>query len=251
MRDFEAFQDALDAEGSGEGEGGPSYIGNLTRSMALALDTFYSDLKCCGVSAHTGDGGPSYIGNLTRSMALALDTFYSDLKCCGVSAHTGDGGPSYIGNLTRSMALTVDAFYSDLKCCGGGPSYIGNLTRSMALPVDTFYSDLKCCGISAHTGDSTQRRKSTKTSVDSDPLTKKSLIDSVPMGREISDMYLKHPANDSSSDDDGTEQDREMGLGQELVSSLARPCHSDIKPRLKGVHMAPTSQGTDELTLAL
>lgn len=55
MRDFEAFQEALDAESSGgEAEGGNTYIGNLTRSMALALDTFYADLKCCGVSSHTG-----------------------------------------------------------------------------------------------------------------------------------------------------------------------------------------------------
>lgn len=34
---------------------------------------------------------------------------------------------------------------------------------------------------------------------------KKSLIDEVPGGREISDMYLKHPGNDSSSDEEGTE----------------------------------------------
>lgn len=36
-------------------------------------------------------------------------------------------------------------------------------------------------------------------------LGKKKLIEEVLGGREISDMYLKHPANESSSDDEGTE----------------------------------------------
>lgn len=67
MEDFEAFQQALD-EASSRSD---SYIFSLARSLNLALDEFYSNIRAVGVSAGTGEG----MGELFAALADAAHEY--------------------------------------------------------------------------------------------------------------------------------------------------------------------------------
>jgi len=63
MENFDSFQTALD-EANLHSE---AYINSLTRSLSLALDQFYSELRHVGVSSITGEGLPALLSAVSRS----------------------------------------------------------------------------------------------------------------------------------------------------------------------------------------
>ena len=77
MRDYEAFQQALDDVSESAG-----FYGSLTRSLSLVLDEFYSTFaNAVGVSAVTGDGMEDFWATVKKAAQqdFALD-YIEDLK---------------------------------------------------------------------------------------------------------------------------------------------------------------------------
>lgn len=77
MRDYEAFQKALDEVSDSAG-----FYGSLTRSLSMALDEFYSTFaNACGVSAVTGNGMDEFFKTVKKAAEqdFAFD-YIEDLK---------------------------------------------------------------------------------------------------------------------------------------------------------------------------
>jgi hypothetical protein len=67
MKDFEAFQAAVDSE--------KSYTSSLSRSLCLVLDEFYQNMHHVGVSAVTGNGLNDFFKAVDACADEYMDTY--------------------------------------------------------------------------------------------------------------------------------------------------------------------------------
>jgi hypothetical protein len=82
MRDFEAFQEALDSARISSEGGGGGFYDSLTRSLSLVLEEFYHafEANAVGVSAVTGDGIDDFWRVIQRAAKVDFGDYIEDLK---------------------------------------------------------------------------------------------------------------------------------------------------------------------------
>ncbi|KAL5278200.1 GPN1 family protein [Megaselia abdita] len=125
----------------------------------------------------------TYVSNLTRTMSLTLDEFYKDLKTCGVSSKTGAG----FSRLFDLINEAKEEYLEDYK------KEYDRLREEKQKEVKKAEADkLKAIVVKDAMGKEV-------------PMS--SMIEEVSVGRELTDIYLKHPGNESSDDEEGDEED--------------------------------------------
>jgi GPN-loop GTPase len=84
MKDFEAFQEALDNARNGDsgGESSSGFYDSLTRSLSLVLDEFYTEFSknAVGLSAVTGDGIDNFWSVVRQAASADFGEYIEDLK---------------------------------------------------------------------------------------------------------------------------------------------------------------------------
>lgn len=152
----------------------------------------------------------TYVSNLTRSMSLALDEFYSNLKCVGVSALTGSG----MNDLVEMIKEATVEYEKDYR---------------------KEWEELRSRRLAEMEKEKTEQlSKLAKEEGEGKPVP---LISEVGTGREIADIYLKHPANESSDDSEGeenvpqisAEDEEEMREADSFKSFLQK--HKDVQSK--------------------
>lgn len=123
----------------------------------------------------------TYVSNLTRTMSLTLDEFYNGLKACGISAKTGIGFPKFYELVNEAN----EEYHKDYK------QEYEKMRKEKADEVKNME----------------EKKLQNAASISSQEVNLNPLILEVPEGREISDMYLKHPGNESSEDEEGHEEE--------------------------------------------
>lgn len=123
---------------------------------------------------------------------------------------------SYVSNLSRTMSLTLDEFYKDLKTCsvssitGVGMSKFYDLVEAGVLEYEQDYKvEYEKLRDQKAKENQEKMRNTLQESAKSSSIGKEipmNLITHIPSSRDMSDIYLKHPGNESSEDEEGTEE---------------------------------------------